>query len=126
MRFAVVFVIVFVIIIVGGVVLQIFLSTRKNGRFGLILPIVSLIIAFSVSFGATAYKTKITTRNYDENGNITEERVDEEPMNGNGAIPVIFLLYNIPTAVLTVIYLACRETVKKNSELNKMNIQDLE
>jgi len=116
MRFAAAFIIVFVVIIVGGSALQIFLSTRKNRHLGLM-----------------AYNTKIITRNYDENGNITEERVDEKPASGREAIPVIFLLYNIPTAVLTAVYFACRETVKRknsaetqNKELDRMSIQDLE
>ena len=38
---------------------------------------------------------------------------------------LVFLLCNIPTAVLIVIYLVCRKTQKKKSELEKMSVQDL-
>lgn len=38
---------------------------------------------------------------------------------------LVWLMANIPTIVLSVIYIACREKFKKNKQLNKMNIQDL-
>ena len=37
-----------------------------------------------------------------------------------------FLIYNIPTAILLAIYFACREKQKRNRDLEKMNIQDLQ
>lgn len=36
-----------------------------------------------------------------------------------------FLITNIPTAILIAIYFACRENMKKEYELERMNIQDL-
>lgn len=38
----------------------------------------------------------------------------------------IFVLYNIPTVLLLGIYSACRGKRKKNREIEKMNIQDLQ
>jgi hypothetical protein len=37
-----------------------------------------------------------------------------------------FLISNIPTIVLLGIYFGCREKMKLRSQLDKMNIQDLE
>jgi len=38
----------------------------------------------------------------------------------------VFLTYNIPTTILLAIYFACREKQKRNRDLEKMNIQDLQ
>jgi hypothetical protein len=38
---------------------------------------------------------------------------------------MLFLVANIPTVIIIVIYFACREKFKKNKEIDKMNIQDL-
>lgn len=90
------------ILVVGGILLQIFLSKRKNKWLGLILPLLCLL--FSI----------IPVLNV--------------PMTGSAVFQVIIvlLLYNIPTAILLIVYFACRESIKKNSQLEKMNIQDLE
>jgi hypothetical protein len=37
-----------------------------------------------------------------------------------------FLISNIPTIVLLGIYFGCREKIKLRSQLDKMNIQDLD
>ncbi|MBQ1937688.1 MAG: hypothetical protein II364_01840 [Bacteroidales bacterium] len=37
-----------------------------------------------------------------------------------------WLLANIPTIVFTVIYLSCREKLRRSKQLNKMFIQDLD
>jgi hypothetical protein len=99
----------FVIIFLGGcagaVVLQVFLSGKENRWLGLILPLItflnSLVYTLNVvSFGDTA--------------------------NAIGTMCVAFLLANIPTAVLLVIYFACREKFKRKRSLDKMSAQDLE
>ncbi|MBK5246138.1 MAG: hypothetical protein JJE49_02540 [Peptostreptococcaceae bacterium] len=38
----------------------------------------------------------------------------------------IFIISNIPTLIFLAIYFACRDKRKKNLELEKMSIQDLE
>ncbi|MEG2608975.1 MAG: hypothetical protein RR964_09940 [Lachnospiraceae bacterium] len=54
---------------------------------------------------------------------------NEKPIENVGTATiqmiVVFLLYNVPTAILLVIYLACREKVKKGLLLDEPNIQDL-
>lgn len=41
-------------------------------------------------------------------------------------ITPVFLISNIPTIIFLAIYFACREKIKLRTELDKMNIQDLE
>jgi hypothetical protein len=104
MRFAWVRLIILLAPIAGTVFLQIFLSKRDNKWFGLILPILSLCLSLLVIFGMTIFDPAV-------NMIITAG--------------VSLLLCNIPTAILLVIYFACRETLKKRRELEKMNVQDL-
>ena len=38
---------------------------------------------------------------------------------------IVWLIANIPTIILMVIYLACRENLRRKNGLDRMNIQDL-
>ena len=38
----------------------------------------------------------------------------------------VFIIMNIPTIIFITIYCSCREQLKNNKELEKMNIQDLD
>lgn len=94
-------------LLVGGVFLQIFLSKKKSKWFGLILPIITFIYSLLMIFNIAVF-----------NG-----------MTGGEifmAIASTFLISNIPTIVLLSIYFGCREKMKIRSQLDKMNIQDLE
>lgn len=42
-----------------------------------------------------------------------------------GLVVLVWLLANIPTAVLLVIYFACREKKRRKKQIERMNIQDL-
>ena len=42
------------------------------------------------------------------------------------AMGVTFLLSNLPTLILLVIYAACREQYRRKKQMERMNIQDLE
>ena len=95
-----VFLIVFV---VGGILLQIFLSKRESKWPGLILPLLSFLYSLVMALSATAY-----------NGGIPW-----------GPILASLILGNIPTVILLAIYFACREKFRKRSELDKMHINDL-
>ena len=95
-----VFLIVFV---VGGILLQIFLSKRESKWPGLILPLLSFLYSLVMALSAVAY-----------NGGIPW-----------GPILASLILGNIPTVILLAIYFACREKFRKRSELDKMNISDL-
>lgn len=86
------------IFVVGGTLLQIFLSKRKNKWFGLILPFICLLFSLIAILGIGTSIFQMVAAS---------------------------LLYNIPTVILLIIYFASRENIRKNSQLEKMNIQDL-
>ncbi|KPU45101.1 hypothetical protein OXPF_15790 [Oxobacter pfennigii] len=123
------------IFVIGGILLQIFLSKRKSKWFGLILPMICLIFSLIVVLGNTPMYTsgELTMQQLAPDGTVIEESIIEQHkqpiMNTGTAIfqmLIVFLLYNIPTAILLIVYFACRENIRKNSQLEKMNIQDLE
>ena len=120
-------IIVFLIVIVGILVLQVLLSKRQNKWFGLIIPIISLglatingLIIFMNKMGKTISETVV-------NGEVVERVVEQSPDVASriGSVCLGLLLLNIPTAILLVIYFACREGIKKKSQIDKMKIQDL-
>lgn len=95
------------VLLVGAIFLQIFLSKKKSKWFGLILPTVTFLYSLLMIL------------------NIA----DFEGMRGGKIFMLIastFLISNIPTIVLLGIYFGCREKMKLRSQLDKMNIQDLE
>ncbi|MNN22405.1 hypothetical protein D3C81_1357620 [compost metagenome] len=123
---------VFVLFIVGLIYLQIRLSKMKNKWFGLIIPAIFFIFSLLGVFNIAAFSsfTKETVNTIDENGVVIAKQVIE---NSSINVPsliftavIILLLYNIPTAIFLGIYAISRDKIKKNSELQKMNIQDLE
>lgn len=129
MRFSIILIFIPLAIIVGAVFLQIFLSKRRNKWLGLILPAISFIISLLIIFNMAAYSTYQTTESVvQDDGQIVERIVEEGNSKIFGFSPVmyVFLLANIPTLVLLGIYFACRERNKRNKEIDKMNIQDLE
>jgi hypothetical protein len=98
----------FLIIFLGGIIImQVFLSKRENKWLGLILPIISIMFSILTVLGLAFYGNQSTAE-------IIFQLI------------MVFLLSNIPTIILLAIYFACREKFKKNRELDKMNIQDLE
>lgn len=84
--------------LIGIVLLQIFLSKRENRWLGLIIPIISFLFSVIALLNALGFAAAISA----------------------------FIISNIPTLILLAIYIACREKRKKNKEIEKMNIQDLE
>ena len=96
--------IVLVVFLVGGVLLQIFLSKRESKWPGLVLPVISFLWSLLYLF------------NLMDTGSVVQ--------NILMAILTI-LLTNIPTLVLLAIYWAVREKRRKRSEIEKMNIDDL-
>lgn len=123
---------VFVLFIVGLIYLQIRLSKMKNKWFGLIIPAIFFIFSLLGVFNIAAFSsfTKETVNTIDENGVVIAKQVIE---NSSINVPsliftavIILLLYNIPTAIFLGIYAISRDKIEKNSELEKMNIQDLE
>lgn len=116
--------------IVLSILLQIYLSNRQNKWTGLVIPGICLLLSFfpMLSTPAEFSATKTFT---DESGQVISEVVttkEDNTVAGSeiASMVLIFLVSNIPTAVLLAIYFACREKIKKASELEKMNILDLE
>ncbi|PKM51225.1 MAG: hypothetical protein CVV02_07660 [Firmicutes bacterium HGW-Firmicutes-7] len=94
----------FLVFIVGGIILQIFLSKRESKWPGLVLPIISFIFSLIFILNIAGLESIIQVI----------------------ALSIItLLLTNIPTVILLAIYFSCREKIRRTSEINKMNIQDL-
>ena len=94
-------------LLVGGIFLQVFLSKKKSKWLGLILPTITFLYSLLMILSIAAF----------------------EAMRGGEVFMLIastFLISNIPTIVLLGIYFGCREKMKLRSQLDKMNIQDLE
>ena len=95
-----------IIFLAGIIILQIFLSKRENKWFGLILPIINVISSIRA----------VLDEAFDGGESITEIIMKTV---------LAFLVWNILTGFLFDIYFASREKLKKNKEIDKMNIQDL-
>lgn len=97
---------VVLLFIAGVIILQIYLSKRESKWPGLVLPIIAFV------FGLLYPLNMI---------------VPSEGVNVGFVFQMIWvwLLGNIPTFVLLAIYFACRGKQRRNKQLDKMNIQDL-
>ena len=91
------------VLLVGVPVLQVFLSRRENQWLGLLLPMLTFLYSLVMVCSVTTYEGGIPW----------------------GPILASLILGNIPTAVLLVIYFACREKFRRRSELDKTRIEDL-
>lgn len=126
----VVIILIFLLITAGVVRMQIFLSGRKNKLFGLILPLVAFMASLMAAGSIVVYTNiGITSQSVSEEGKIISQKIedtrDDFPATAAGAVTV-FLLANIPTAVLVGIYSVCREKIHSRSEIEKMRAEDLE
>lgn len=94
------------LLVAGLLMVQVFLSKMQSKWPGLIMPGVYFLLATAVGIGRLFYNLQTT-------------------------LPVILgdlfalVLFNIPTAVLMVIYFSCRKKNKQSAEIQKMNIHDL-
>ncbi|MDR0937378.1 MAG: hypothetical protein LBM98_11945 [Oscillospiraceae bacterium] len=87
---------------------QIFLSRSERGGLGLILPIISFVVATFFALGLTYWNPF---------GEFFDKWLKE--------FSTLFLLFNIPTAVLATVYIFFRLRIKKRRAIAKMNAQDL-
>ncbi len=104
----IIFCILFFVVVVGGTVLQVFLSRRESPVPGLVLPALTLVGALVSSLVTAAGMVGVTWL---------------EALVG---VAVPFLVGNIPTIVLLGIYFGCRERFRQKKMMDRMNIQDLE
>lgn len=92
---------------VAVVLLQIFLSRRESKWPGLVLPIIAFLFGLLYPLNMIAPSAGVTA------GFIVQ-------------MIMVWLLGNIPTIVFLAIYFGCREKQRRNKQLEKMNIQDLD
>lgn len=99
--------IIFLAMIAGIILLQIFLSRQTRKWPGLLLPILSLLLSLLYPLSMV---------------------LPAEGFTPGFAVQMlmIWLLANIPTAVLLAIHFACRSKGRRNTPIDKMNIQDLD
>lgn len=90
-------------VIAGIGFLQVYLSRKESKYLGLILPGLNLIISIFAVLGLVIFAIKL-----DSNLII-------------GSL-IVLGAYNVPTALLLVIYFICRHQNKNKSEINKINI----
>ena len=113
------------------VALQVWLCKRKNRWLGLILPGLSLLFSLAMLLSVGVFSHVGTSVvSYDEHGTVVEEHHEESHLGVDAEtfalMGVNFLINNIPTVVLGGIWLHYKNRRDFQSELNKMNIQDLE
>ena len=96
-------------VVVGLIVLQVYLSGRKNKWFGLVLPVIFVLMSVAVAGMRMS-------------PNVTVEAVDAERLAEE-------LTLHGPAVVVTVIYVIRRVLLKRRVAqerlLDKMNIEDL-
>lgn len=97
--------IIALLILVAIILLQVVLCKKGNKWSGLILPIISFGLSFLWVAG-TPYYMALYNRLLD--------------------MILVFIVTNIPTAIFMAIYLIYRDKKKRISEIDKMNIQDLD
>lgn len=93
--------------IVGVVLLQIYLSKSESKWPGLVLPILAFFFGLLYPLNMAAPSEGVTT------GFIVQ-------------MIIVWLLGNIPTIIFLAIYFGCRGKQRRNRQIDKMNIQDLD
>ena len=102
-RMLLVVLIFLLVFVVGGILLQIFLSRRQSKWPGLILPLLSFLYSLVLVLNVGAVDGR----------------------NPWGALLAVFVVGNIPTVILLAIYWAAREKLRVKDQIDKMNIDDL-
>lgn len=107
MSISIVLLFIVLLFIAGLIVLQIFLSRGESKRPGLVLPIIAFFFGLLYPLCIAAPSEGITA------GFIFQ-------------IILVWLSGNIPTILFLAIYWGCRGKQRRNKQLEKMNIQDLD
>lgn len=124
----------------GTIVLQVYLSRRESRWPGLVLPVLSFVLALTAALALmllTAGPGTLTVTEYGPDGTVINTQtteVEPEPEPGPGRSVgetligggIAFLVANIPTVIYTAIYCGEREKFRRREQMKKMNIQDLE
>lgn len=128
------FIIIVILLLAGSIWLQIFLSKKNSKCLGLIIPLICFMFSILTVLSLSMYSNNsgITTVTETINGVVIREEItaleSEKPsmLSMFATVIPVFLISNIPTLIFLAIYFACREKLKLRSQLEKMNIQDLE
>lgn len=106
----------FILSIIAIVVfLQVKLSRSKNKFLGLIMPILSFLFSVMTILGMVSFMTLTTSNN------------GVEPVGPNLeylSLFFTFLVSNIPTLVLLIIYYSEKNKIKISNSIEKMKISD--
>ena len=103
-RATTVLIVFFLVFIVGGTLLQIFLSKRESKWPGLVLPTITFLWSLLMVLNVTAMETMKAVI---------------------ASVLSTLIAGNIPTFILLAIYFTCRGKQKKKNEVEKMQINDL-
>lgn len=119
-------VIVFILIVAAVILLQIHLSKKESKWPGLILPIISFLNALFVVLSLATYHSSVSTEVNGIEGSVSVVAESTAGMNLFVAMAAVFVVSNIPTMILLVIYSFNRKHRQSKIQLDKMTIQDLE
>lgn len=103
-RVIVVSLVILLVFVVGGVLLQIFLSRRESRWPGLVLPLLAFLYAL------------LLVLNLRDTGSVSQNVL---------TLLAALLAGNIPTLVLLAVYWAAREKRRVKSQMEKMKIDEL-
>lgn len=115
--------VIFLLFIALVIFLQFKLSKSQSKWPGFILPFISFAFSIITVLNMVIYTESYTTS---VDGQVITEIISTASIGEiilQGLL--IFVVSNIPTAILLGIYAYCRDQLKKRSELDKMKIQDL-
>lgn len=90
--------------LVGGIILEIFLSSRQNKWLGLILPAITFLFSIFI---------------------LLQLIVPPDEKQIVFIFASTFIVSNIPTLILLAVYFACRQRFKRRAQIEKMSVQDL-
>lgn len=119
------------------IILQVWLC-KKSGKLGMILPILSFLLSLVLCIGIGVFSLFGAGRTHMETTDpVTGEVIWEECQNGNhqsttitagalGSVAVLFLVSNIPTVVFGGIWKVCGKDREIESNLKRMQVEDLE
>lgn len=111
------------------VVLQIYLAKKKNKWLGLILPLITFSISLMALLGVVTFynvgSVHLESQTITEDGVVTKQ-ISESPveidisevMQSVFIAVYIFVIYNIPTIILLLIYKDGRNKLRKGIELD--------
>lgn len=122
-------------ILVGFVALQVWLSRRKAWWPGLVMPVLSFLMALLIVVGNFVFLSQSSTvsgtRVVDEQTGAVVyqaqqvQQAHDWTVGDTAQLGVLLLVGNIPTIVLLGVYYVGREKLRRENLLKKMNIQDL-